>query len=830
MSTQTSSLIISLIDRLSAPARGVNAAISGMSDAVRRNAVQMDAARGRMLDAAAAGYALAKAISTPVRDAMNFESAMADIKKVVDFDTPAGFKALGKDIRRMAITDIPMAADGLAAIVAAAGQSGIAVDELTGFADMAAKVSVAWETSAGETGEALAKLKTALGLSVSEVGLMADAINHLGNNTAASAPDILAFTRRVAPMAKQFGLSTEQAAAFGAAMVGSGFESQVAATSFLNMGRALTKGASATARQQKAMKAIGVNSRKVSEAMQKDAVGTIQTILAQINKLPDHRRASVISDIFGDEAKALGPLINDAGLLAKVLGLVAKQTEYAGSAQKEFEERSKTTEAALQLFKNRLTDLSISVGAALLPTINSLIGAFSPLVNSLSDLAQRYPNVTTAIVATTAAIVGFRVATTAASFAALFMKGSLLQMGLVGLKGIGGAMSGASTAVGALGAALGLGGNSARRLAKESVAGAQAMVLQTQAAYRSAQTLLSLAGSGQIAGLSVKQASANLAAAGRAAVDAQAGLKSANAALAGTSRTAAVAAGAMKVLKVALISTGIGAAAVAIGAAGAWIYNNWQGITTAFEAFKGAFARAIEPVQPMLAPVIDGISSLVGWVSNLLGPVDEMGGSWASAGIAAGKFVGDVVVAIVGLPGKIKAMAGDMMSAGSELMSKLMAGIVEGMAKIVEHIRSSFSSAFSAAGKMARNVLSTVTFGLVGGGGDAAAPVVDGARARGGPVRRGGTYLVGEEGPELFSPGRSGMISPNDIYQEISRGGVSPQKPSSGGMGDVSISISVPGVIVRAEADIDKLVREIGRRLREEVRGLQGDINYAIGV
>jgi len=36
-----------------------------------------------------------------------------------------------------------------------------------------------------------------------------------------------------------------------------------------------------------------------------------------------------------------------------------------------------------------------------------------------------------------------------------------------------------------------------------------------------------------------------------------------------------------------------------------------------------------------------------------------------------------------------------------------------------------------------------------------------GARAAGGPVMSGGTYLVGERGPELFTPGTSGSITPN---------------------------------------------------------------------
>jgi hypothetical protein len=50
--------------------------------------------------------------------------------------------------------------------------------------------------------------------------------------------------------------------------------------------------------------------------------------------------------------------------------------------------------------------------------------------------------------------------------------------------------------------------------------------------------------------------------------------------------------------------------------------------------------------------------------------------------------------------------------------------------------------------------------GIFSGGAEPATP--DGARAKGGPVRRGGSYLVGEQGPELFTPGASGSIIPNN--------------------------------------------------------------------
>ena len=41
-------------------------------------------------------------------------------------------------------------------------------------------------------------------------------------------------------------------------------------------------------------------------------------------------------------------------------------------------------------------------------------------------------------------------------------------------------------------------------------------------------------------------------------------------------------------------------------------------------------------------------------------------------------------------------------------------------------------------------------------------PSVAGARASGGPVAGGSSYLVGEQGPELFTPGTSGNITPNN--------------------------------------------------------------------
>ena len=57
------------------------------------------------------------------------------------------------------------------------------------------------------------------------------------------------------------------------------------------------------------------------------------------------------------------------------------------------------------------------------------------------------------------------------------------------------------------------------------------------------------------------------------------------------------------------------------------------------------------------------------------------------------------------------------------------------------------------------SALGNINFGSFFGGGSAA-PIA-GKRAEGGPVFGGRTYLVGERGPELFTPGMAGGITPN---------------------------------------------------------------------
>jgi TP901 family phage tail tape measure protein len=452
MAALTSSLVVRLIDQVTRPARSVSNSLLGirragesanqvrfgdrLASSMRRNEDALANARGGLVDAAAGFFALKTAIAAPVREAMLFESAMADVRKVVDFPTPQAFNDFRDGLMDLS-KQVPISVNGLAAIAAAAGQAGIAGDDLNKFTEAAAKVGVAFDITADQAGDSMAKMMTGLGLSIDETILLTDAMNHLSNAQASSAAEILDVVRRVGAQGTMFGFTAEETAAFGSAMVAAGAQSDVAATSFMNMGRALVRGEGATKRQSNAFRKLGLDAGEVSRAMQEDAVATTIDVMERIAELPAHMRATVSSDLFGDEARALGPLLTNLDLVRDSMAMVADESEYAGSSFKEFEVRAGTFENALQIFQNRLSAMKVVIGAALIPAINSLMDSLTPVIEGVTSFAQAHPQLISNVLAATAAVIGFRVALSALKFAGLLGRGGALSMLALGFNTVG---------------------------------------------------------------------------------------------------------------------------------------------------------------------------------------------------------------------------------------------------------------------------------------------------------------------------------------------------------------------------------------------------------
>ena len=333
----------------------------------------------------------AAALAVPVKLSIDFESAMADVKKVVDFDTPQQFKQMENDIISMS-TRLPMAAKDIAAIYAAGGQSGIAKNELTQFAETAVKMGVAFDITAEESGQAMAEMRTAFKMSQSEVTTLADKINYLGNNTPAAAKGIMDIVQRIGPLGEVGGFASGSIAALGATIRGMGVAEEVAATGIKNMMLALVAGESATKGQQNAYIELGMDAKKVAEGMQKDAEGTTLSVLKAISKMDKYKQAAMLKELFGSESLgSIAPLLTNMQALEENLGKVSDKQKYAASMEKEYAARAATTANNLKLAKSSASALGITIGNQLLPGINSAAGLFSTAMNSVQAWAQANP-------------------------------------------------------------------------------------------------------------------------------------------------------------------------------------------------------------------------------------------------------------------------------------------------------------------------------------------------------------------------------------------------------------------------------------------------------
>lgn len=329
----------------------------------------------------AAASSVKSTISGPVQASMKMEDAIADLAKVSDF-TPEGLERMKRELERMSLT-IPMSADGLAQIAAAAAGAGVAQKDLLGFTEQAAKMAVAFDMTAEQAGTMMSKWQSGMKLSVQETYALADAVNGLSNNNAALASQIGDAIQRYGALGKVAGLSEKQTAALATSLIASGASSETAATGMKAFMGTLAKGAQLSDKQQAAFANIGIGDvKQLQKDLQKDAPGAILRVLDGLKKnIPEDKRTMYLNVLFGETgSEAIGPLLQNIEALRGNFDLVGDATKTAGSMEKEFAARAATTSNSLQLLKNSADFVARSFG-------DQFLGPIREGATYLGDLA-----------------------------------------------------------------------------------------------------------------------------------------------------------------------------------------------------------------------------------------------------------------------------------------------------------------------------------------------------------------------------------------------------------------------------------------------------------
>ncbi len=346
--------------------------------------------------------------------AKDFESQMGDVVKYVEGLADAdglisdklasngatyaeNYAAMSDAILDLS-TQIPMTAEELTQLAAAAGQSGKGISDLiqtdtagniSGFLKDVAMMGTAMDISAEQAGDWAAKWEHSFNMTHDQVMVLSDQINYLGANNATTAAEIAQVVNDSAALGQIAGMSADSTAALATSMLAMGVEGSRAATSISRMYTNLSLGSSATKAQKEMWESLGFTAEGVAKSMQVDATGTMIDVFEAIGNIDADKQVAALKTLFGQWAiQGAAKLTGNLGQFTDALAMVNDPSLYTGSMEREFIIKASTSGAIDSMMANAFQAMKIDVGTAFLPAKKEISVALIDFMNQLRGMPE----------------------------------------------------------------------------------------------------------------------------------------------------------------------------------------------------------------------------------------------------------------------------------------------------------------------------------------------------------------------------------------------------------------------------------------------------------
>lgn len=362
------------------------------------------------------GSTLSKAVTVPLlaagiastKTAVDFESAFAGVKKTVDA-TDAELAKLEKGIRSMA-KEMPTAATEIAGVAEAAGQLGIKTPNILDFTKTMVMLGDSTNMSAEEAATSLARLANITGMSQTDFDKLGSTIVALGNNLATTESEITEIGLRLAGAGKQVGMTEAQVLGFAGALSSVGLNSEVAGSSFskvmISMQLATETGGE---KLQQFASVAGMSASEFKRAFKEDAASAMIAFIKGLGDAESQGKSAVgiLEDMEIREVGLRDSLLRAAGasdVFSEALEIGTQAWDENTALTNEANQRYETVASKMAMLKNKLVDIGITIGNALMPFVESLVTKIGELADWFSNLDGTTQGVILTIAGVVAAI------------------------------------------------------------------------------------------------------------------------------------------------------------------------------------------------------------------------------------------------------------------------------------------------------------------------------------------------------------------------------------------------------------------------------------------
>ncbi len=335
----------------------------------------------------AGGVALFKA-------SMDYESAFAGVRKTVDM-SEEGYAKLSKGIREMA-KELPASATEIASVAEAAGQLGIENDSILSFTRTIIDLGESTNLSLEQASSEFARFANIVGMSQDDFDRLGSSVVGLGNTMATTESEIMSMAMRLAAQGSQVGMTEAQIVALSATMSSLGIEAEAGGTAMTTVLKKIDKAVGDSGKELgKFAKASGVSSSEFAKAWNDDPIKALDLFVNGLADSSDEGKnlTTILSDLGIKGIREADTILRMAGasdLLSDAVNTSSKAWKENSALTDEAAQRYATTESQIKMMWNRIKDVAISLGDALVPAVMDALDAAEPLILKIEEGAQAF--------------------------------------------------------------------------------------------------------------------------------------------------------------------------------------------------------------------------------------------------------------------------------------------------------------------------------------------------------------------------------------------------------------------------------------------------------
>lgn len=360
------------------------------------------------------GAAPAVALGIVSASAIKFEDSLTDVAKTTGI-TGANLDKLGKELLNVS-KNTRSSADELLVIAEIGGQLGIAEKDILSFTKSVDIFNVALgkDFSGGveEAATAIGKLTTLFKetnkLDVADaINRAGSAINYLGAVGAGTTANMAEFATRLGQLPAALRPTIQESLALGTLFEEMGISAEIASGGLTNLFLVAGKNIEGFASHMR------VSTEFARDLLATDPTAFVTSFAQSLSKLDAVDLATTLDDLgvgTQETIKVVGTLGSNVDRFRFLLKGANTEFKTATSLMDEFNVKNNNTAAQFDKLKNNMNVLSVTIGGALLPSINSLLTALIPIITKFAEFAQNNPEIVTGVLAIGAAIFGLGLA------------------------------------------------------------------------------------------------------------------------------------------------------------------------------------------------------------------------------------------------------------------------------------------------------------------------------------------------------------------------------------------------------------------------------------